>query len=249
MKILVAVKRVVDANVKVRVKSDGTGVEIANLKMAMNPFDEIAVEEALRLKERGQASEVVAVSIGGAQVQETIRTALAMGADRGIHVKTDAEIQPLAVAKILSAITKTESPDLIILGKQAIDDDSNQTGQMLAALTSRAQGTFISKIEIANGAAKITREVDGGLESLTLKMPAIVTTDLRLNEPRYATLPNIMKARQKPIAATSPEELAVDVAPRLETLGVVDPPKRKAGRKVDSVAALVEALKSEAGVI
>jgi electron transfer flavoprotein beta subunit len=249
MKILVAVKRVVDANVKVRVKSDGTGIELANLKMAMNPFDEIAVEEALRLKERGQATEVVAVSIGGAQVQETIRTALAMGADRGIHVKTDAEMQPLAVAKILSAIAKTESPDLIILGKQAIDDDSNQTGQMLAALTGRAQGTFISKIEVANGAAKITREVDGGLESLTLKMPAIVTTDLRLNEPRYATLPNIMKARQKPIAAMTPEELGVDVAPRIETLKVTEPPKRTAGKKVQDVAALVTALKSEAGVI
>jgi electron transfer flavoprotein beta subunit len=249
MKILVAVKRVVDANVKVRVKSDGTGVETANLKMAMNPFDEIAVEEALRLRERGQASEIVAVSIGGAACQETIRTALAMGADRGIHVKTDAEIQPLAAAKILAALAKDEAPDLIILGKQAIDDDSNQTGQMLAALTGRPQGTFISKIEIADGAARITREIDGGLESLTLKMPAVVTTDLRLNEPRYATLPNIMKARQKPIAARTPEELGVDVAPRLETLKVVEPPKRSAGKKVQDVAALVTALKSEAGVI
>jgi electron transfer flavoprotein beta subunit len=249
MKILVAVKRVVDANVKVRVKSDGTGVETANLKMAMNPFDEIAVEEALRLRERGQASEIVAVSIGGAPCQETIRTALAMGADRGIHVKTDAEIQPLAAAKILAALAKDESPDLIILGKQAIDDDSNQTGQMLAALTGRPQGTFISKIEIADGTARITREIDGGLESLTLKMPAVVTTDLRLNEPRYATLPNIMKARQKPIAAKTPEELGVDVAPRIETLKVVEPPKRSAGKKVQDVAALVTALKSEAGVI
>jgi len=249
MKILVAVKRVVDANVKVRVKSDGTGVETANLKMAMNPFDEIAVEEALRLRERGQADEIVAVSIGGAASQETIRTALAMGADRGIHVKTDAEIQPLAAAKVLAALAKEESPDLIILGKQAIDDDSNQTGQMLAALTSRSQGTFISKIEIVDGTARITREIDGGLESLTIKMPAVVTTDLRLNEPRYATLPNIMKARQKPIAARTPEELGVDVAPRLETLKVVEPPKRSAGRKVRDVAALVTALKSEAGVI
>jgi len=243
------VKRVVDANVKVRVKSDGTGVETANLKMAMNPFDEIAVEEALRLRERGQASEIVAVSIGGAACQETIRTALAMRADRGIHVKTDAEIQPLAAAKILAALARDESPDLIILGKQAIDDDSNQTGQMLAALTGRPQGTFISKIEIADGTARITREIDGGLESLTLKMPAVVTTDLRLNEPRYATLPNIMKARQKPIAAKTPEELGVDVAPRLETLKVVEPPKRSAGKKVRDVAALVTALKSEAGVI
>jgi len=249
MRILVAVKRVVDANVKVRVKSDGTGVETANLKMAMNPFDEIAVEEALRLRERGQADEIVAVSIGGATSQETIRTALAMGADRGIHVKTDAEIQPLAVAKILAALAKDEAPDLIILGKQAIDDDSNQTGQMLAALTGRSQGTFISKIEIADGKARVTREIDGGLESLTLKMPAVVTTDLRLNEPRYATLPNIMKARQKPIAAKTPEELGVDVAPRLETLKVVEPPKRTAGKKVPDVAALVTALKSEAGVI
>jgi electron transfer flavoprotein beta subunit len=249
MKFLVAVKRVVDANVKVRVKSDGTGVETANLKMAMNPFDEIAVEEALRLRERGHQAEIVAVSMGPATCQETIRTALAMGADRGIHVKTDAEIQPLAAAKILAAIVKTESPDLAILGKQAIDDDSNQTGQMLAGLLGWSQGTFISKVEIDGGSAKITREVDGGLESLALKMPAVLTTDLRLNEPRYATLPNIMKARQKPIAATTPEELGVDMAPRLETLKVAEPAKRSGGKKVKDVAALVTALKSEAGVI
>jgi electron transfer flavoprotein beta subunit len=249
MKFLVAVKRVVDANVKVRVKSDGTGVETANLKMAMNPFDEIAVEEALRLRERGHQAEIVAVSMGPAACQETIRTALAMGADRGIHVKTDAEIQPLAAAKILAAIVKTESPELAILGKQAIDDDSNQTGQMLAGLLGWSQGTFISKVEIDGGTAKITREVDGGLESLALKMPAVLTTDLRLNEPRYATLPNIMKARQKPIAATTPEELGVDMSPRLETLKVAEPAKRSGGKKVKDVAALVTALKSEAGVI
>ena len=249
MKILVAVKRVVDANVKVRVKSDGSGVETANLKMAMNPFDEIAVEEALRLRERGHQAEILAVSIGPATSQETLRTALAMGADRGIHVNTGVEIQPLAAAKLLAAIAAKESPDLIILGKQAIDDDSNQTGQMLAGLLGWAQGTFISKVELADGTAKITREIDGGLESLTLKLPVVLTTDLRLNEPRYATLPNIMKARQKQIAAMTPEDLSVDVTPRLETLGVADPPARKAGRKVESVAALVEALKSEAGVI
>ena len=249
MKFLVAVKRVVDANVKVRVKSDGTGVETANLKMAMNPFDEIAVEEALRLRERGHQAEIVAVSMGPAACQETIRTALAMGADRGIHVKTDAEIQPLAAAKILAAIVKTESPELAILGKQAIDDDSNQTGQMLAGLLGWSQCTFISKVEIDGGTAKITREVDGGLESLALKMPAVLTTDLRLNEPRYATLPNIMKARQKPIAATTPEELGVDMSPRLETLKVAEPAKRIGGKKVKDVAALVTALKSEAGVI
>jgi electron transfer flavoprotein beta subunit len=231
------------------VKSDGSGVDTANLKMAMNPFDEIAVEEALRLRERGHAAEIVAVTIGGAASQETLRTALAMGADRGIHVKTDAEIQPLAAAKLLAAIARKEAPDLALLGKQAIDDDSNQTGQMLAALLGWAQGTFISKVEIADGAAKITREIDGGLESLTLKLPAVLTTDLRLNEPRYATLPNIMKARQKPIAAMTPDELDVDIAPRLETLRVEDPPKRKAGRKVPNVEALVAALRTEAGVI
>jgi electron transfer flavoprotein beta subunit len=249
MKILVAVKRVIDANVKVRVKSDGTGVETANVKMSMNPFDEIGVEAALRLRESGIESEIVAISIGPAAAQETIRTALAMGADRGIHVKTDAEIQPLAAAKLLTVIAKREGVDLAILGKQAIDDDSNQTGQMMAALLGWAQGTFLSRIEIAAGRAKVTREVDGGLETLSLKLPAVLTTDLRLNEPRYATLPNIMKARQKPIAALTPEELGVDVSPRLQTLKVEDPPKRTAGRKVPSVAALVAALKTEAGVI
>jgi electron transfer flavoprotein beta subunit len=249
MKILVAVKRVIDANVKVRVKADGTGVETANVKMAMNPFDEIGVEAALRLREGGIEAEIVAVSIGPAAAQETIRTALAMGADRGIHVKTEAEIQPLAAAKLLTAIAKREGSDLAILGKQAIDDDSNQTGQMMAALLGWAQGTFLSRIEIAAGRAKVTREVDGGLETLTLKLPAVLTTDLRLNEPRYATLPNIMKARQKPIAALTPEELGVDVSPRLQTLKVEEPPKRTAGRKVPSVAALVAVLKTEAGVI
>jgi electron transfer flavoprotein beta subunit len=249
MKILVAVKRVVDANVKVRVKSDGTGVETANLKMAMNPFDEIAVEEALRLKERGAASEVVAVSIGSAQVQETIRTALAMGADRGIHVKTDAEVQPLAVAKILAAVTKTESPDLIILGKQAIDDDSNQTGQMLAALLNWSQGTFASRLVIDGDTVTVTREVDGGLQTVTLKAPAIVTTDLRLNEPRYASLPNIMKAKKKPIDEKTPADYGVDVAPRLQVLKTSEPPGRKSGAKVGSVAELVAKLKDEAGVL
>jgi electron transfer flavoprotein beta subunit len=249
MKILVAVKRVIDANVKVRVKADGTGVETANVKMAMNPFDEIGVEAALRLREGGIETEIVAASIGPAAAQETIRTALAMGADRGIHVKTEAEIQPLAAAKLLTAIARREGIDLAILGKQAIDDDSNQTGQMMAALLGWAQGTFLSRIEIAAGRAKVTREVDGGLETLSLKLPAVLTTDLRLNEPRYATLPNIMKARQKPIAALTPEELGVDVSPRLQTLRVEEPPKRTAGRKVPSVAALVAALKTEAGVI
>ena len=249
MKILVAVKRVIDANVKVRVKADGTGVETANVKMAMNPFDEIGVEAALRLREGGIEAEIVAVSIGPAAAQETIRTALAMGADRGIHVKTEAEIQPLAAAKLLAAIAQREGVELAILGKQAIDDDSNQTGQMMAALLGWAQGTFLSRIEIAAGRAKVTREVDGGLETLSLKLPAVLTTDLRLNEPRYATLPNIMKARQKPIAALTPEELGVDVSPRLQTLKVEEPPKRTAGRKVPSVAALVAVLKTEAGVI
>jgi electron transfer flavoprotein beta subunit len=249
MKILVAVKRVIDANVKVRVKADGTGVETANVKMAMNPFDEIGVEAALRLREGGIEAEIVAASIGPAAAQETIRTALAMGADRGIHVKTEAEIQPLAAAKLLAAIAQREGVELAILGKQAIDDDSNQTGQMMAALLGWAQGTFLSRIEIAAGRAKVTREVDGGLETLSLKLPAVLTTDLRLNEPRYATLPNIMKARQKPIAALTPEELGVDVSPRLQTLKVEEPPKRTAGRKVPSVAALVAVLKTEAGVI
>ncbi len=249
MKILVAVKRVVDANVKVRVKSDRTGVETANLKMAMNPFDEIAVEEAIRLREHGLEAEIVAVTIGPAQCQETLRTALAMGADRAVHVKTDAEIQPLAAAKVLAAIAKREEIGLCILGKQAIDDDSNQTGQMLAALLGWSQGTFASKLAIEGESAQVTREVDGGLERLTLKLPAVITTDLRLNEPRYATLPNIMKARQKPIVALTTDELDVDVAPRLATLRVDEPPKRQGGRKVETVEALVTALKTEAGVI
>ncbi len=249
MKLLVAVKRVIDYNVKVRVKADQTGVETANVKMSMNPFDEIAVEEAVRLVESGAATEVVAVSMGVQQCQETIRTALAMGADRGIHVKTDEELQPLAVAKLLAKIVEEESPDMVILGKQAIDDDSNQTGQMLAGLLGWAQGTFASRIEIADGKAAVTREVDGGLETVSLSLPAIVTTDLRLNEPRYASLPNIMKAKKKPIDEKSPEDLGVDVAPRLKTLKVAEPEKREAGIKVETVAELVDKLKNEAGVI
>ncbi|SLN26605.1 electron transfer flavoprotein subunit beta/FixA family protein [Oceanibacterium hippocampi] len=249
MKVLVAVKRVVDYNVKIRVKADQTGVELANVKMSMNPFDEIAVEEAIRLREAGVASEIIAVSVGPQQAQETIRTALAMGADRGILVKTDATVEPLGVAKILKALVEAESPELVILGKQAIDDDSNQTGQMLAALLGWAQGTFASKIEIADGAAKVTREIDGGLQTLTLKMPLIATTDLRLNEPRYASLPNIMKAKKKPIDEQTPEALGVDIAPRLKVLKVEEPPKRKAGVKVESVAELVDKLRNEAGVI
>ena len=229
MKVLVPVKRVVDFNVKIRVKGDGTGVELANVKMSMNPFDEIAVEEAIRLKEQGKASEIVAVSIGPQQATETIRTALAMGADRGILVKTDGVVEPLAVAKILKAVAGRESPQLIVMGKQAIDDDSNQTGQMLAALIGSAQATFASKIEIGDGKATVTREVDGGLETVKLKTPAIVTTDLRLNEPRYATLPNIMKAKSKPLATKSPGDYGVDVARRLETLKVVEPARRQAG--------------------
>ena len=249
MKVLVAVKRVVDYNVKIRVKADNTGVDLANVKMSMNPFDEIAVEEAVRLKEAGTATEVVAVSMGPAQSQETIRTALAMGADRGILVKSDDELQPLAVAKLLKAIVDEEKPDLVILGKQAIDDDSNQTGQMLAALTGWGQGTFASKVEIADGKARITREIDGGLETVELDLPAIVTTDLRLNEPRYASLPNIMKAKKKPIEEKTPADLGVDIAPRLKTLKVEEPPKREAGVKVADVAELVDKLKNEAGVI
>jgi electron transfer flavoprotein beta subunit len=249
MKVLVAVKRVVDFNVKIRVKSDRTGVETANVKMSMNPFDEIAVEEAVRLKEAGIANEIVAVSLGVAQCQETIRTALAMGADRGIHVETQAELQPLAVAKLLKAIVEREQPGLVILGKQAIDDDCNQTGQMLAALLGWAQGTFASKVKIAEGAAEVTREVDGGLETVSLRLPAVVTTDLRLNEPRYASLPNIMKAKKKPIDGLTPEALGIDVAPRLETVEVVEPPKRQGGRKLGSVAELVDKLKNEARVI
>jgi electron transfer flavoprotein beta subunit len=249
MKVLVAVKRVIDYNVKIRVKADQSGVETANVKMSMNPFDEIGVEEAVRLKEAGTATEVVVLSVGPQQSQETIRTALAMGADRGILVQTDEEVQPLAVAKILKAVVEKEEPSLVILGKQAIDDDSNQTGQMLAALLGWAQGTFASKIGVDGDNLAVTREVDGGLESLTLKMPAIVTTDLRLNEPRYASLPNIMKAKKKPIDMTNPDELGVDIAPRLKTLKVVEPPKREAGVMVGSVAELVEKLKNEAKVI
>ena len=249
MKLLVAVKRVIDYNVKVRVKADETGVETANVKMSMNPFDEIAVEEAVRLLEAGTATEVIAVSMGVQQCQETIRTALAMGADRGIHVKTDEELQPLAVAKLLAKIVEKESPDVVILGKQAIDDDSNQTGQMLAGLLGWSQGTFALKIDLAEGKANVTREVDGGLETLAINVPAIITTDLRLNEPRYASLPNIMKAKKKPIEEMSPEDLGVDVAPRLTTLKVTEPAKREGGVKVESVAELVDKLKNEAGVI
>lgn len=249
MKVLVAVKRVVDYNVKIRVKADKTGVDLANVKMSMNPFDEIAVEEAVRLKEAGTAGDVVAVSIGPAQAQETLRTALAMGADRGILVKTDAEVQPLAVAKLLAKIVEAEQPQLVIVGKQAIDDDSNQTGQMLSALLGWSQGTFANKVSFADGKATVVREVDGGLETVEIKLPAVVTTDLRLNEPRYASLPNIMKAKKKPIDEKTPEELGVDIAPRLKTLSVDEPPKRSAGIKVPDVATLVEKLKTEAGVI
>jgi electron transfer flavoprotein beta subunit len=249
MKILVPVKRVVDYNVKVRVKADGTGVDIANVKMSMNPFDEIAIEEAVRLKEKGVATEVVAVSCGVAQCQETLRTAMAIGADRAIHVQTDAELQPLAVAKLLAALVAREQPGLVILGKQAIDDDANQTGQMLAALTDLPQATFASKVEVADGRAQVTREVDGGLETLSVSLPAIVTTDLRLNEPRYVTLPNIMKAKKKPLDNVKPEDLGVDVTPRLKTLKVAEPAGRKAGIKVPDVATLVDKLKNEAKVI
>jgi len=249
MKVLVAVKRVVDFNVKVRVKSDKTGVETANVKMSMNPFDEIAVEEAVRLKEAGKVSDIVAVSLGPAPCQETIRTALAMGADRGIHVLTDAELQPLAVAKLLQAIVAKEAPGLIILGKQAIDDDCNQTGQMLAALLGWPQATFASKLVLGDNEARVTREVDGGLETVAIKLPAVVTTDLRLNEPRYASLPNIMKAKKKPIEQMTPETLGVDVAPRLVTLKVEEPPRRQGGGKVATVEELVDKLINEARVI
>ena len=249
MKVLVGVKRVVDYNVKVRVKADRTGVETANVKMSMNPFDEIAVEEAIRMKEAGTADEIVAVSMGSRHCQETIRTALAMGADRGIHVLTDEELQPLAVAKLFKALVERENPGLVILGKQAIDDDSNQTGQMLAALLGWPQGTFASEIVLSGDGAEVTREVDGGLETVGLAIPAVVTTDLRLNEPRYASLPNIMKAKKKPIDQLAVDELGVDVAPRLETLKVEDPPARAGGRKVASVEELVDKLKNEAGVI
>ena len=249
MKILVPVKRVVDYNVKIRVKADGSGVELANVKMSMNPFDEIAVEEALRLREAGKATEVVVVSIGPAQAAETIRTGLAMGADRGILVKVDGVVEPLAVAKLLKKLVEQESPQLVILGKQAIDDDCNQTGQMLAALLGWPQGTFASKVVLSDSSVDVTREVDGGLQTVSLKLPAIVTTDLRLNEPRYASLPNIMKAKKKPLDETSAEALGVDVAPRLKVLNTREPAGRSAGVKVGSVAELVSKLKNEAGVL
>jgi electron transfer flavoprotein beta subunit len=249
MKVLVPVKRVIDYNVKVRVKSDGTGVETTNVKMSMNPFDEIGIEAALRLKEAGSAEEVIAVSIGVAQCQETIRTALAMGADRGVLVETEEGAEPLAVAKILKAIIEKEGPEIVILGKQAIDDDSNQTGQMLSALLEWSQATFASNIELGDGTADITREVDGGLETIKVKLPVVVTTDLRLNEPRYASLPNIMKAKKKPIDKISPADLGVDMTPRLKTLSVVEPSKREGGVKVESVEELVEKLRNEAKVI
>ncbi len=249
MKVLVSVKRVVDYNVKVRVKSDGTGVDIANVKMSMNPFDEIAIEEAVRLKEKGIVTEVIAVSCGVTQCQETLRTAMAIGADRGILVETAVELQPLAVAKLLKALVEKEQPGLIILGKQAIDDDCNQTGQMLAALADLPQGTFASKVEVVDGKVNVTREVDGGSETVALTMPAVVTTDLRLNEPRYVTLPNIMKAKKKQLDIFTPEALGVDVTPRIKTLKVVEPPKRSAGIKVPDVATLVAKLKTEAKVI
>ncbi|MDM0080719.1 MULTISPECIES: electron transfer flavoprotein subunit beta/FixA family protein [Variovorax] len=249
MKILVPVKRVVDYNVKVRVKSDGTGVDIANVKMSMNPFDEIAVEEAVRLKEKGAATEIIAVSCGDAKCQETLRTAMAIGADRGILVETTEELQPLAVAKLLKALVDKEQPGLIILGKQAIDDDANQTGQMLAALADLPQATFASKVEVAGDKVNVTREVDGGLETISLSVPAVITTDLRLNEPRYVTLPNIMKAKKKQLDTFKPEDLGVDVKPRLKTLKVSEPPKRGAGIKVPDVATLVDKLKNEAKVI
>ena len=249
MKALVAVKRVVDYNVKVRVKSDQTGVDIANVKMSMNPFDEIAVEEAVRLKEKGAVTEIIAVSCGVSQCQETLRTAMAIGADRAILVETDVELQPLAVAKLLKAVCDKEQPGLVILGKQAIDDDANQTGQMLAALADMPQATFASKVEIDGGKAKVTREIDGGLETLSVSLPAVVTTDLRLNEPRYVTLPNIMKAKKKPLETFKPADLGVDVTPHLQTLKVSEPPKRSAGVKVPDVATLVAKLKNEAKVI
>lgn len=249
MKILVPVKRVVDYNVKIRVKADGSGVELANVKMSMNPFDEIAVEEAVRLKESGTATEVVAVTIGPAKAQDTLRTAQAIGADRAIHIETDVTVEPLAVAKLLKAVAAEENPDLIVLGKQAIDDDCNQTGQMLAALLGWPQGTFASKLVVADGKAVVTREVDGGLETISLSMPAVVTTDLRLNEPRYPSLPNIMKAKKKPLDKKKPEDYGVDIAPRLEVLKTTEPATREAGIIVESVGELVEKLKNEAGVL
>ncbi|MDR6775397.1 electron transfer flavoprotein subunit beta [Azospirillum palustre] len=249
MKILVPVKRVVDYNVKIRVKADGSGVETANVKMSMNPFDEIAVEEAVRLKEAGTATEIVVVSVGPTQAQETLRTALAMGADRAILVQTDVTTEPLAVAKVLKALVEKEAPGLVILGKQAIDDDCNQTGQMLAALLGWGQGTFASKVVPGDGKVAVTREIDGGLETVELKLPAVVTADLRLNEPRYASLPNIMKAKKKPLETVAPDGLGVDVTPRLTTVKVTEPPKRQAGIKVPDVATLVDKLKTEARVI
>jgi electron transfer flavoprotein beta subunit len=249
MKVLVPVKRVIDYNVKVRVKSDQSGVDLANVKMSMNPFDEIAVEEAIRLKEAGKATEIIAISIGPAKAQDQIRQALAMGADRGILIQTDSDVEPLGVAKLLKAVVEEEKPELVILGKQAIDDDSNQTGQMLAALLGWSQGTFASKVEMSDDALSVTREIDGGLQTVKLKLPAIVTTDLRLNEPRYASLPNIMKAKKKPLDVKEVGDYGVDVAPRLETLKVTEPPKREAGVKVASVAELVDKLKNEAGVL
>jgi electron transfer flavoprotein beta subunit len=249
MEVLVSVKRVADANVKVRVRADGSGVDLANVKMSLNPFDEIAVEEAVRLKEKGVANEVVVVSCGPAACQETLRTALAIGADRAVLVETGAELQPLAVAKLLKALVDKEAPQLVILGKQAIDDDSNQTGQMLAALAGLPQATFASKVEVTGTKVNVTREIDGGLETLQLALPAIVTTDLRLNEPRYVTLPNIMKAKKKPLETVKPEDLGVDVTPRLKTLKVAEPPKRSAGVKVPDVKTLVEKLKTEAKVL
>src|SRR5499425_2902528 len=249
MKVLVPVKRVVDYNVKIRVKTDGSGVELANVKMSMNPFDEIAVEEAIRLKEAGKATEIIAVSVGPQQAAETIRTALAMGADRGILVKVDGPVEPLAVAKILKAITDAEKPGLVIMGKQAIDDDCNQTGQMLAALLGWPQATFASKLKPAGDKAEVTREVDGGLETIRLKAPAIVTTDLRLNEPRYASLPNIMKAKKKPIEEKGPDAYGVDIAPRLDVLKTTEPARRKAGVKIKTVSELVDKLKNEMGLI
>jgi electron transfer flavoprotein beta subunit len=249
MKILVPIKRVIDYNVKIRVRPDGTGVDTANVKMSMNPFDEIGIEEAVRLREKGVATEVIAVSCGVAACQETLRTALAIGADRAILVQTDVELQPLAVAKLLKALVTRESPQLVILGKQAIDDDANQTGQMLAALLDWPQATFASKVDIANGRATVKREIDGGLETLSMALPAVVTTDLRLNEPRYATLPNIMKAKKKPLETTTPDALGVDVKPRLATIKVTEPPKRKGGGRVADVHELVHKLRNEAKVI
>ena len=249
MKVLVPVKRVVDYNVKIRVKADGSGVDLANVKMSMNPFDEIAIEEAIRLKEAGKVTEIVAISIGPAKAQETIRTALAMGADRGILVETDETVEPLAVAKLLKAVIATEQPQLVILGKQAIDDDCNQTAQMLSALLGWSQATFASKIVIGDGEAAVTREVDGGLETIKVKLPAIVSADLRLNEPRYASLPNIMKAKKKPLAVKKPADLGVDIAARIKVLKTVEPPTRQAGKKVKDVAELVAKLKDEAGVL